>query len=75
MSYFVVNMQAVVCATRVPYQKVNKDTSTKDWDGCIVSTVWDVKLKAVMKKRFYLQPALLNATSFYDCVFYVCCLF
>lgn len=40
---FVADMQANGCATPVPYQKVYKDSA-----GCIVSTVWDVKLKAFM---------------------------
>ncbi len=62
---FVADMRANGCATLVPYQKVNMDSA-----GCSVSTVWDVKLKAFMMRSFcfFVQPALLNATSFYDCV-------
>lgn len=57
-------MQANGCATFVPYQKVVKDATSEDWDGCNVSTVWDVKLKAFMIYSFlllllfFLQPAL-----------------
>lgn len=42
---FVADMQANGCATPAPYQEVYKDS--KDWEGSIVSTVWDVKLKAI----------------------------
>lgn len=45
---FVADMQANGCATFVTYHKAYRDTSSKDLDGCFVSTVWDVKLKPFM---------------------------
>ncbi len=38
------NMQPDGCTTCVIDQKVNEDASTKDWDGRIVSTVWNKEI-------------------------------
>lgn len=48
---FVADMQANGCASLVSYQHMYEDASSKDLDGCIVSTVWDCK--TFIKDFFY----------------------